>query len=98
MYSGTFIPAPCVIEGGGGLSTICGFCFVKREKKLAHISILFFIVNPYKFRFFYLENRVNFTLCKRNFSKDMIRSATQNISTKESMRVYGTICLQGKMR
>jgi hypothetical protein len=48
-----FIPAPWVIEGGGGLSTICGFCVVKREKKLAHISILFFIVNPYKFRFFF---------------------------------------------
>jgi hypothetical protein len=41
-----------VIEGGGGLSTICGFGFIKREKKLAHISTRFFIVNPYKFRFF----------------------------------------------
>jgi hypothetical protein len=46
------MPAPCVIDGGGGLSTICGFGLLKREKKLAHISILFFIVNPYKFRFF----------------------------------------------
>jgi hypothetical protein len=25
------------MEGGGGLSTICGLGFVKREKKLAHI-------------------------------------------------------------
>jgi hypothetical protein len=46
-----------VIEGGGGLSTIWGFGFIKREKKLALISILFFIVNPYKFRFFLAQEK-----------------------------------------
>jgi len=36
------------MEGGGGLSTICGFGFVKREKKLAHIysdSCLYLLIS-----------------------------------------------------
>jgi hypothetical protein len=44
------MPAPCAIEGGGGLSTICGLGFVKREKKLAHI-LTDLVVNPYNFLF-----------------------------------------------
>jgi hypothetical protein len=37
LYSGICIPAPWEMEGGGGLSTIYGLGFMKREKKLAHI-------------------------------------------------------------
>jgi hypothetical protein len=29
-----------------------GFGFIKREKKLAHITIRFLIVNPYNFLFY----------------------------------------------
>jgi hypothetical protein len=45
LYSGNCIPAPWAIDGGGGLSTIWGFCFMKREKKLAHILIESFNVS-----------------------------------------------------
>ena len=31
------MPAPWVMDGGGGLSTICGLGFMNREKKLGHI-------------------------------------------------------------
>jgi hypothetical protein len=37
LYSGIFMPAPWVMDGGGGLSTICGLGFMNREKKLGHI-------------------------------------------------------------
>jgi hypothetical protein len=66
-----------VIEGGGGLSTICGFGFIKREKKLAHISIRFFIVNPYKFRFFLAL----FLALMKRASIDSVHTCTLKISS-----------------
>jgi hypothetical protein len=37
LYSGTCIPGPWEMDGGGGLSTIWGFGLLNREKKLAHM-------------------------------------------------------------
>jgi hypothetical protein len=78
------MPAPCVIEGGGGLSTICGFCFEKREKKLAHISIPFFTVNPYKFLFFSLRYE---TVSKKTEYEERVHVFLVHHCAKKTMKI-----------
>jgi len=45
------MPAPWIIEGGGGLWTIWGLGFIRRLKKFAHIVFLILIVSLYNFPF-----------------------------------------------
>ena len=76
------------MEGGGGLSTICGFGLVKREKKLAHIysdSCLYLLIS------FYLTN-----LTEREVSQEKNASAFFDMTHPKSIDDLQSGKFQGK--